>query len=122
MFNYRGTLCRLSTDDAQGPHDVLGQKPRLEPQWHLPSEDEVEFANELLHQYLTPAVEELRYLRSTEPGTAMTAEQASARLRNALKVITAVARVGPHVMHEADLPLHPEAVPTDKVSRWLQRN
>jgi hypothetical protein len=93
----------------------------LDPQWHIPTADEVDFANELLAQFYEPAVAQLSRLRSEGEGGGHTTEQIVAMTRNALTTINTVCRLGPHVMHEADLPIDDEATEDAELVRTLKK-
>lgn len=115
VFNYRGSACHLSNADQDSPFtDAVD----LDPQWHIPSEGEVDFANELLEQFLEPAVAQLARLREGTGASEHTTEQIVSMTNNALHIVSTVCRLGPHVMHEAELPVDTSAPEFADVVRW----
>lgn len=106
VFKYRATVVRMDSLGDEGLDPLITALPKLEVQWHVPTADEVAFADVLLAKFFEPALAELHALRqgdcpnSSDPQS----EQTSARLRNAFVVVRNVARLGPDVMLEADLP------------------
>lgn len=94
-------------DDPVAQFNLRGSTPGpyegLDVEWHVPSQEEVDFAEELVSTFYDPAVESIEaLLAQAEPDTGLTAKMS---LRNNLMIIRNVMRVGASLTPEIDSPV-----------------